>query len=112
MDNAGKISKVAADLMRDRVLGPPDMPEEQRKSRIGGILCDAVAACYMIDPSVIETEYVEVRVETKGTLTEGKTYALRPFTENEIYHPNTYAGIDINRKAFADIMINTIANLD
>lgn len=112
LDNAGKISKVAADLMRDRVLGPPDMPEEQRKSRIGGILCDAVAACYMIDPSVIETEYVEVRVETKGTLTEGKTYALRPFTENEIYHPNTYAGIDINRKAFADIMINTIANLD
>lgn len=112
LDNAGKISKVAADLMRDRVLGPPDIPEEHRNNRIGGILCDAVAACYMIDPSVIETEYVEVRVETKGTLTEGKTYALRPFTENEIYHPNTYAGVDINRKKFADIMIKTIANLD
>ena len=30
LDNGGKISKVAADLMRDRVLGPPDMPEEMK----------------------------------------------------------------------------------
>ena len=112
LDNGGKISKVAADLMRDRVLGPPDMPEEMKKNRIGGILCDAVAACYMIEPTVIETEYVEVRVETKGTLTEGKTYALRPFTETEIYKPNTYAGVNIDRKAFADVMIRMIANLD
>ena len=110
--SGGKISRLAADLMRDRVLGTPDMPEEIRKNRAGGILCDAVAACYMIDPSVIETEYVEVRVETKGTLTEGKTYALRPFTETETYSPNTYAGISIDRKAFADVMIKTIANLD
>ena len=112
LENGGKISKVAADLMRDRVLGPPDMPEEIKKSRIGGILCDAVAACYMIDPSVIETEYVEVRVETKGTLTEGKTFALRPFTETEIYHPNTHVGVSIDRKAFADVMIKMISNLD
>ena len=112
LDAAGRVSKIAADLMRDRVLGPPDMPEDVRRNRIGGILCDAVAACYMIDPSVIETEFVEVRVETKGTLTEGKTYALRPFTETETYHPNTYAGVDIDRKAFADVMIRTISNLD
>ena len=112
LESGGKISNLAADLMRDRVLGPPDMPEELRKNRLGGILCDAVSACYMIDPSVIETEYVEVRVETKGTLTEGKTYALRPFTETEMYHPNTHAGVNIDRKAFADIMIKSIANLD
>ena len=66
----------------------------------------------MICPDIIETEFVEVRVETKGTLTEGKTYALRPFTETETYHPNTFAGVSIDRKRFTDLMIRTIANLD
>lgn len=112
LDNAGRISKVAADLVRDRVNGPDTLTEEQRKQRKGGILCDAVAACYMICPDIIETEFVEVRVETKGTLTEGKTYALRPFTETETYHPNTFAGVSIDRKRFTDLMIRTIANLD
>lgn len=112
LENGGKISNVAADLIRDRVLGMPDMPEERKKKHKGGIVCDAVAACYMIDPDVIDTEFVEVRVETKGTLTEGKTYALRPFTETETYKPNTYAGLSIDRKRFADVLIRTISNLD
>ena len=112
LDNGGKISRIAADLMRDRIMGRPEMTEEQRKKHKGGIVCDAVAACYMIDPECIETEYVEVRVETKGTLTEGKTYALRPFTETETYNPNTFAGVSIDRDRFGSLLVETIANLD
>ncbi len=112
LDGGGRISKVVADLVRDRVNGPDSLTEEQRAARAGGILCDAVAACYMICPDIIETEYVEVRVETKGALTEGKTYALRPFTETETYHPNTYVGVSIDRKRFADLLISLVARLD
>ena len=112
LEQGGRVSKVAADLIRDRVNGWPGMSEEQKKKHKGAVVCDAVASCYMINPDVIEADYVAIDVETKGLLTEGKTTAVRPFTETQEYKPNCYAGMDIDRAAFADIFVSTIANLD
>ncbi len=115
LDAGGRISKVAADLMRDRVNRPwrqTDPEDEDPSAPVGGILCDAVSAAYMICPECIETEYVGVDVETRGILTEGKTVAIRPFTETIPYEPNTHAGVSIDREKFVDLMIRTVANLD
>lgn len=104
LDAGGRISRVAADLIRGRV--------ERAPAGRGGVVCDAVSAAYMICPDCIETEYIGVDVETKGILTEGKTVAVRPFTETIPYVPNTHSGIRIDRQKFIDVMVETISALD
>ncbi len=104
LEAGGRISRTAADLIRERV--------ERAPADRGGIVCDAVSAAYMICPECIETEYIGVDVETRGILTEGKTVATRPFTETVPYEPNTHSGIAIDRQKFIDVMVGSIANLD
>jgi len=105
-DGTGIIANVTADLLTRRV------DFGLARGAKGGILCDAVAATYMIDPSLIEVEEVEVDVDTQGELTVGKTVIARDYTELYKIKPNTKNGIGINREAFIDLLIKSVKTLD
>lgn len=77
----------------------------------GAIICDAVTAGYLIDPDIFEMEHVHVDVETKGRYTQGKTVITRYFTEHIRIAPNTYVGIDLDRKKFVDMMVDSLIKL-
>ncbi|MBQ1234234.1 MAG: nucleoside hydrolase [Oscillospiraceae bacterium] len=106
MRASGKIGTIAADLIQDRV------DRGVANGKVGGVVCDAVAAAYMIDPSIIETEYVHVDVECKGKLTEGKTVVTRRWTEHIKIAPNTHVGITGDVKAFNDMLVAAVQKLD
>ena len=106
LEAIGPMGMAAADFMRGRV------ENADKYGSKGAVLCDAVSSAYMICPECIYTEYVGVDVETHGILTEGKTVAIRPFTETIPYKPNTHAGVDLDREKFIDVMVETITNLN
>ena len=106
LEAIGPMGMAAADFMRGRVERADEFGSK------GAVLCDAVSSAYMICPECIYTEYVGVDVETHGILTEGKTVAIRPFTETIPYKPNTHAGVDLDREKFIDVMVETITNLN
>ena len=97
---------VAADLISKRV------DHATANGMPGGVLCDAVSAAYMIDPSVIECEHVHVDVEVSGMLTEGKTVVTRSFTENAKREPNTYLGCGIDQPRFIDLIVAAVEKID
>lgn len=105
--NAGaKIGPIAAQLIERRV------KNGVANGTIGGVLCDAVSSAYMMDPTVLTCEDVHVDVETKGTLTEGKTIVTRFWTEHVSLKPNTKLGSEIDRERFIDMIVDSVAKLD
>ncbi|MBC3516717.1 nucleoside hydrolase [Neobittarella massiliensis] len=105
-DKGGRVAGVAADLISKRV------DHATANGMPGGVLCDAVSAAYMIDPSVIECEHVHVDVEVSGMLTEGKTVVTRSFTENAKREPNTYLGCGIDQPRFIDLIVAAVEKID
>lgn len=101
MRAGGKVSKAASQMVGGYIEGDRNL-----------VICDATAACYLIDPSIVNTEYVHVDVETKGKLTEGKTVITRHWTEHLKYAPNCYVGIDGDIDRFTDLIVASLAKLD
>jgi inosine-uridine nucleoside N-ribohydrolase len=68
---------------------------------------DAVCVAYLVDPSIITTEFRHVAVETVGTLTVGRTVVDTNFRgENQ---PNCHFAFHADRKKFVAMMIETFA---
>lgn len=103
--DGSKLHSVAADLIVRRVqfASAHGMP--------GGILCDAVAAAYLMDPDLFTLEHYYVGVETKGELTLGKTAVdwAHSFTH---YSPTAYWGMDLQREGFIDKIIACLDTLE
>ena len=79
----------------------------------GAILCDAVAAAYMIDPSVITESFeANVDVETGGSYAEGRTVAKRIYREFVNDTANTTVLWHIDRPRFAQMIIDLCKQLD
>ena len=97
----GPVAEVAAELIGERV------GYAEKNGRLGGILCDAVTAAYVMDESVVQTVDVHVDVETRGILTEGKTVITYKHTEDRHFPPNTKMGEDVDRPRFIDLIVNS-----
>lgn len=101
----GPVSNVAAQLIGERVA---------RWEHSGAILCDAVAAAYLIDASVItEIEDAYVDVETGGGITDSRTIAWRgELMEKNNLAPNTKICWQIDHERYIDFIYDSCKNLD
>ncbi len=100
----GPVSRVAGQLIGER---------EERSGGKGAVLCDALAAAYMIDPGVM-TEVFDavVDVETGGFITEGRTVAKRIYREFADEKANTVVCWHIDRPKLAEMIIQLCKKLD
>jgi inosine-uridine nucleoside N-ribohydrolase len=68
---------------------------------------DAVCVAYLVDPSVIATEFRHVAVETAGTLTVGRTVVDTNFRGD--HEPNCHFAFHADRRRFVEILTETFA---
>ncbi|MFB6253742.1 MAG: nucleoside hydrolase [Halobacteriaceae archaeon] len=67
---------------------------------------DAVAVGHLIDSSIVETEYMNVVVETNSKYGDGQTVCDQfGVTDRE---PNTHVGVDLDRDRFIDLLFEAI----
>jgi len=68
---------------------------------------DAVCVAYLVDPSIITTDFRHVAVETVGTLTVGRTVVDTNFRGE--HKPNCHFAFHADRKKFVDMLLTTFA---
>ena len=76
----------------------------------GAPLHDALAVSYVIDPSILETKYLRVDIETRGEFTRGETVV-------DVYRvtgksPNADVAFDLDLKKFKGLIFDTIRYFD
>ena len=76
----------------------------------GAPLHDALAVSYVIDPSILETKYLRVDIETRGEFTRGETVV-------DVYRvtgksPNADVAFDLELKKFKGLIFDTIRYFD
>jgi inosine-uridine nucleoside N-ribohydrolase len=80
---------------------------EQRAGWEGAPVHDALAVAAVIRPDLLETQHVNVVVETAGTYTAGRTVCdLWRMTGRE---PNADVAMGVNREAFVELLIEGLA---
>jgi inosine-uridine nucleoside N-ribohydrolase len=67
---------------------------------------DALVVCAIIDPSVIETVFVHVDVETRGELTDGRTVCDTHRRSGK--DPNVHVALHADRARFEAMMLETL----
>ncbi|MEG0371414.1 MAG: nucleoside hydrolase [Clostridium sp.] len=72
----------------------------------GTIMHDPSAVAYVIDPSIFECEKYHVDIETKGTITRGKTVV--DFDNVKKLHKNINVALNTDREKFVKIIKNMI----
>jgi inosine-uridine nucleoside N-ribohydrolase len=76
----------------------------------GSPIHDAVALAYVFRPELVRTEHRNVVVDTGGELSRGRTYVdLWRRTEAP---PNAHVGVDIDGRAFIDLLLERLPTLD
>jgi len=68
---------------------------------------DAVCVAYLVDNSVITTDFRHVAVETVGTLTVGRTVVDTNFRGE--HQPNCHFAFHADRRKFVDMLLTTFA---
>ena len=68
---------------------------------------DAVCVAYLVDNSIIATDFRHVAVETVGTLTVGRTVVDTNFRGE--HAPNCHFAFHADRKKFVDMLLTTFA---
>lgn len=76
----------------------------------GAPLHDALAVAYVIDPTVLTTKYWNVKIETKGEFTNGRTVV-------DVYNitgdkPNTEVAMEVDLLKFKKMIFNMIKHYD
>jgi inosine-uridine nucleoside N-ribohydrolase len=67
---------------------------------------DALAVCAIIDPTVIETVFVHVDVETQGELTDGRTVCdVHRRSQKE---PNVHVALHADSARFVEMMLDIL----
>lgn len=80
---------------------------EQRAGWEGAPVHDALAVAAVIRPDLLETQHVNVVVETAGTYTYGRTVCdLWRMTGRE---PNADVALGVNRDAFVELLVDGLA---
>jgi inosine-uridine nucleoside N-ribohydrolase len=76
----------------------------------GSPIHDAVALAYTFRPDLVKTEHRHVAVDCESELCRGRTVVdLWHRTENE---PNAHVGVDIDGRAFIELLLERIPRLD
>jgi inosine-uridine nucleoside N-ribohydrolase len=76
----------------------------------GSPIHDAVALAHVFQPELVETAHRHVAIECGSELTRGRTVVdLWRRTENE---PNAHVGVGIDGRAFIELLIERLPNLD
>ena len=70
---------------------------------------DAVCVAYLLDPTVITTDYRYVAVETQGALTVGRTVVDTDFRGE--HAPNCHFAFHADRRKFVAILLETFARV-
>jgi inosine-uridine nucleoside N-ribohydrolase len=68
---------------------------------------DAVCVAYLVDASIITTDFRHVAVETMGTLTVGRTVVDTNFRGE--HKPNCHFAFHADRRKFVDMLLTTFA---
>ena len=107
LEEAGTpVCSAAAQLVGKRVEGG------LRRGFAGAVVCDAVAAAWLIDPSVLTTETVNVDVETTAQMTEAKTVITRFWTEHVTKKANCELGLDADTERYGALVVRLLKDLD
>jgi inosine-uridine nucleoside N-ribohydrolase len=100
---AGKAGKLVADLFNFYSLF-----HGREYGWDGAPVHDAVAMAHVIDPTLLETVYRGVVVDTGGELPRGRTHVdLRGRT----WEPNCHVAIDIDAERFLGLLVERISSL-
>jgi inosine-uridine nucleoside N-ribohydrolase len=75
----------------------------------GAPIHDAMAVAHVLDPTLVTTQHVNVALETRSELCDGRTVVdLRRVTGRE---PNADVGIDVDAARFLELLVSRIASL-
>jgi inosine-uridine nucleoside N-ribohydrolase len=75
----------------------------------GSPIHDAMAVAHVIDPTLVTTSHVDVAVETRSDLCDGRTVVdIRGVTGRE---PNAKIGVDVDAERFLDLLVARIGSL-
>jgi pyrimidine-specific ribonucleoside hydrolase len=75
----------------------------------GSPIHDAMAVAYVLDPTLVTTQHVNVAVETESQLCDGRTVVdLRGVTGRE---PNADVGVDVEAERFLELVVSRIESL-
>jgi inosine-uridine nucleoside N-ribohydrolase len=75
----------------------------------GAPIHDAVALAHAFRPGIVQTQYLNVEIETVSELSRGRTVVDRWHrTDRE---PNAHVGVEIDADAFFELLLERIATL-
>lgn len=75
----------------------------------GAPVHDAVAVAHVIRPELVETRHRNVEVELESELCRGRTVV--DLWNRTVRPPNAHVGVDLDRDAFFDLLVERIARL-
>jgi inosine-uridine nucleoside N-ribohydrolase len=75
----------------------------------GAPVHDAVAVAHVIRPGLVETQHRNVEVELESELCRGRTVV--DLWNRTVRPPNAHVGVDLDRDAFFDLLVERIASL-
>lgn len=75
----------------------------------GAPIHDAVTIAHLIDPTLVETQEMNVQIETQSPLCLGRTVCDRWGVTGET--PNAAVGLDIDRDRFVTLLLQALATL-
>ncbi len=103
---SGTPAGIASERFIGRRIGAYDA-NQPMKERGAAPVHDAVCVAYLVDPSVISTEFLHVAVETQGALTVGRTVV--DTNRRGEGSPNCHFAFHADRKKFCDLLLSTFA---
>ncbi len=105
MEAMGTPAGTAAARFIGRRIGAYDA-NQPMKERGAAPVHDALCVAYLVDPSVIETEFLHVAVETQGPLTVGRTVV--DTNRRGEGAPNCHFAFHADRAKFVAMMLETL----
>jgi inosine-uridine nucleoside N-ribohydrolase len=75
----------------------------------GAPIHDAVAVAHVIEPGLVETRHRNVEVELKSELCRGRTVV--DLWNRTVRAPNAHVGVELDRDAFFELLVERIASL-
>jgi inosine-uridine nucleoside N-ribohydrolase len=124
------VTMIGLDVTHKAVLGPALEERLREAGRIGTFVAelntffsryhraygwdgapvhDAVAVAHVIRPGLVETQHRNVEVELESELCRGRTVV--DLWNRTVRPPNAHVGVDLDRDAFFDLLVERIASL-
>jgi inosine-uridine nucleoside N-ribohydrolase len=101
----GTPAAIATALCTERRIAGYD--QSQPMHRLGAApVHDALAVCAIIDPSVVTTQFINVDVETRGELTDGRTVC--DFRHRSKGAPNVHFATDADEPKFVSMLMEIL----